>query len=359
MAEPGSTRAPRGSGSARALSIGARGLRPVLGGGDPRRAPLSHELPAPDPRRDVPAVSRRAGPPAATGRRPSTGRWWRCRCVALGWPIVDRAAFPYRSATPTAMDVLLGTAAILLVLEATRRTAGWILAATAALFIVYAYVGPLLDLVGLSAIGHRGYYPDRLVGTLYMTLDGIFGVPLEVAATYIVLFTVYGAVLEHSGAGRFFIDWSLAAMGRSRVRRGAGPQRHHRRVPPRHGLRQRRGDHGHPRLPRLADPPPRRLLGGDQRRDLRRRRHRGRPLPADAGRGRVPARGVPGDLVPAGPGGGDGADAPLLPLRLPDDRGRLARAPTSGPVALETPPLRELTAALRLSLPVPDRRSRG
>jgi TRAP-type uncharacterized transport system fused permease subunit len=137
-------------------------------------------------------------------------------CVALGWPILDRAAFPYRSATPTGMDVALGTAAILLVLEATRRTAGGILAATAAAFIVYAYVGPLLDLVGLSALGHRGYYPDRLVGTLYMTLDGILGVPLEVAATYIVLFTVYGSVLEHSGAGRFFIDWSLAAMGRSR-----------------------------------------------------------------------------------------------------------------------------------------------
>jgi TRAP transporter 4TM/12TM fusion protein len=70
--------------------------------------------------------------------------------------------------------------------------------------------------VGLSAIAHRGYYPDRLIGTLYMTLDGIFGVPLEVAATYIILFSIYGAVLEHSGAGRFFIEWSLAAMGRSR-----------------------------------------------------------------------------------------------------------------------------------------------
>lgn len=152
------------------------------------------------------------------GDRPSPIDWALVALVglALGWPILDRAAFPYRSATPTGMDVALGTAAIVLVLEATRRTAGWILAATAALFIVYAYIGPLLDLVGLSAIGHRGYYPDRLVGTLYMTLDGIFGVPLEVAATYIVLFTVYGAVLEHSGAGRFFIDWSLAAMGRSR-----------------------------------------------------------------------------------------------------------------------------------------------
>ena len=153
-------------------------------------------------------------------RRPavarSTGRWWRCRASRSAGR--SSTAPPFRIAPPPRprWTSLLGTAAILLVLEATRRTAGWILAATAALFIVYAYVGPLLDLVGLSAIGHRGYYPDRLVGTLYMTLDGIFGVPLEVAATYIVLFTVYGAVLEHSGAGRFFIDWSLAAMGRSR-----------------------------------------------------------------------------------------------------------------------------------------------
>jgi TRAP transporter 4TM/12TM fusion protein len=136
--------------------------------------------------------------------------------IALGWPLVDHAAFPYRAATPAAVDLVLGIVTILLVLEATRRTAGWVLPVTAALFILYAYLGPLFDLVGLSAIAHRGYYPDRLVGTLYMTLDGIFGVPLAVATTYIILFSVYGAVLEHSGAGKFFIDWSLAAMGRSR-----------------------------------------------------------------------------------------------------------------------------------------------
>ena len=136
--------------------------------------------------------------------------------IAFGWPIVDRAEFSHRAATPTGADLLLGVAAILLVLEATRRTSGRVLPVTAALFILYAYLGPLFDLVGLSAIGHRGYYPDRLVGMLYMTLDGIFGVPLDVAATYIVLFTVYGAMLEYSGAGKFFIEWSLAAMGRSR-----------------------------------------------------------------------------------------------------------------------------------------------
>ena len=55
-----------------------------------------------------------------------------------------------------------------------------------------------------------------------MTLEGIFGVPLDVTATYIVLFTIYGAVLEHSGAGRFFIDWAASTVGRMRSGSGAG-----------------------------------------------------------------------------------------------------------------------------------------
>jgi TRAP transporter 4TM/12TM fusion protein len=143
--------------------------------------------------------------------------------IVLAWPILDRADFPYRAAVPTPVDLACGGLAVLLVLEAARRTAGWALPLTAAAFVAYAYLGPLFDLVGLSAIAHRGYYPDRLIGTLYMTLDGIFGVPLEVAATYIILFSIYGAVLEHSGAGRFFIDWSMAALGRSRS--GAAPGR--------------------------------------------------------------------------------------------------------------------------------------
>ena len=108
-------------------------------------------------------------------------------------------------------------------LEATRRSVGWILPATAVGFIVYGWAGPFFDRIGLGLIAHRGYELDRLVGTLYMTLEGIFGVPLDVASTYIILFTIYGAVLEQSGAGRFFIDWSMAAMGRSRS--GAAPGR--------------------------------------------------------------------------------------------------------------------------------------
>jgi TRAP transporter 4TM/12TM fusion protein len=143
--------------------------------------------------------------------------------LALSWPIVDFGQFVYRAADPSDVDVVLGVVTILLVLEATRRSVGPILPMTAIAFVFYGWAGPLFDRIGLPLIAHRGYEVDRLVGTLYMTLEGLFGVPLDVATTYIILFTIYGAVLEQSGAGRFFIDWSLAAMGRSRS--GAAPGR--------------------------------------------------------------------------------------------------------------------------------------
>jgi len=142
--------------------------------------------------------------------------------MALTWPIIDFDAFVLRAATPTSVDLTLGAITTLVVLEATRRTTGWILPATALVFLAYAYFGALLDHVGLSLIAHRGYSVPRILGTLYMTLEGIFGVPLDVTATYIVLFTIYGAVLEHSGAGKFFIDWAAAAVGRSGSGSGAG-----------------------------------------------------------------------------------------------------------------------------------------
>jgi TRAP-type uncharacterized transport system fused permease subunit len=143
--------------------------------------------------------------------------------VALLWPLVDLDAFVHRAATPNATDIVLGIITIAVILEATRRTSGWVLPVTALAFLAYGYYGSLLDRVGLDLIAHRGYSLARLVGTLYMTLEGIFGVPLDVTATYIILFTIYGAVLEHSGAGRFFVDWTMAAIGRSGD--GAGPAR--------------------------------------------------------------------------------------------------------------------------------------
>ena len=143
--------------------------------------------------------------------------------ISLAWPLIDFNNFIYRAADPTPADMTLGAICILLVLEATRRTAGWILPITATVFILYTFYGPLLDLVGLGMIAHRGYDLARIVGTIYMTLEGLFGVPLDVAASYIILFSIYGAVLGASGAGKFFLDWSMAAVGTSGG--GAGPGR--------------------------------------------------------------------------------------------------------------------------------------
>jgi TRAP transporter 4TM/12TM fusion protein len=122
---------------------------------------------------------------------------------------LDFEEFIYRAVTPTFWDLFFGSLLILLVLEATRRTTSWILPAVVGCFLVYAYIGPWLP----PPWTHRGYGLDRLVGHMYMTLEGIFGVPIDVSSTFIILFTIYGSFLEFSGAGRFFIDFSLTAMG--------------------------------------------------------------------------------------------------------------------------------------------------
>jgi TRAP transporter 4TM/12TM fusion protein len=122
---------------------------------------------------------------------------------------LDFEEFIYRSVTPTYGDLFFGALLIALVLEANRRTTNWILPLIAGSFLIYAYVGPWLP----PPWTHRGYGMDRLVGHMYMTLEGIFGVPIDVSSTFIILFTIYGAFLEFSGAGKFFIDFSLTAMG--------------------------------------------------------------------------------------------------------------------------------------------------
>jgi TRAP-type uncharacterized transport system fused permease subunit len=103
-------------------------------------------------------------------------------------------------------------------LEAARRTTGWILPVSAGAFLGYAIGGPWLSSIGLAGIAHRGYDLPRLVGNLYMTLEGIYGVPLDVAVTYIILFSIYGAVLERSGAGHFFLDFAMSLSRRGSPR---------------------------------------------------------------------------------------------------------------------------------------------
>jgi TRAP transporter 4TM/12TM fusion protein len=114
-----------------------------------------------------------------------------------------------RSTLPNETDVIVGCVFIALVLEAARRSAGWIMSLVAVLFIAYALLGPELP----PPWTHRGYDLERLSGQLYITLEGIFGPAIDVSSSLIILFTIFGAVLQASGAGKFFIDFSFNLMG--------------------------------------------------------------------------------------------------------------------------------------------------
>src|SRR5512139_3063461 len=128
--------------------------------------------------------------------------------VVIVYMLVDFDDFIYRSVVPNVWDKFFGIILILLILEATRRTTGLIMVGVVLAFLVYAFIGPALP----NPWTHRGYDIDRIVGHMYMTLEGIFGVPIDVSSTFIILFTIWGAFLEFSGAGKFFIDFSFAAM---------------------------------------------------------------------------------------------------------------------------------------------------
>ncbi|HEX4942870.1 MAG TPA: TRAP transporter fused permease subunit [Usitatibacteraceae bacterium] len=129
--------------------------------------------------------------------------------VVIGWMLLGGDDFTDRNTDPGTWDIIFGVALMLLVVEATRRTSGWIMPIVISFFLVYAFVGPWLP----HPWTHRGYDLGRLVGHMYMTLEGIFGTAVDVSATLIILFTIYGAFLQYSGAGKFFLDFSFALMG--------------------------------------------------------------------------------------------------------------------------------------------------
>jgi TRAP transporter 4TM/12TM fusion protein len=141
-------------------------------------------------------------------------RWWDVVLGCMGAAILAYAIqggedFTDRATSPTQLDTVLGIVFIVLLLEATRRTTGWIVPVVAIAFIAYSYFGPYLP----QPWTHRGFDVSQLVGHLFITLEGIFGIPVDVSSSLIILFTIYGAFLQHSGAGKFFIDFSMALMG--------------------------------------------------------------------------------------------------------------------------------------------------
>ena len=140
--------------------------------------------------------------------------WWDWLAAALAIAIVVYLIeggddFTDRNTSPAPWDIAFGIALIVLVLEAMRRTNGWIMPIITSCFLAYALFGPILP----APWTHKGYEIGRLVGVMYMTLEGIYGVAVDVSSSLIILFTIFGAFLQYSGAGKFYIDFSFSAMG--------------------------------------------------------------------------------------------------------------------------------------------------
>lgn len=127
-------------------------------------------------------------------------------------------AFLDRQGTLALLDVIMGAIVLVLVIEAVRRTTGWILPAVCVAFFLYAYYGGYLPLSWPGS--HAGIDFDQIINALYNDPTGFYGVPLDVCATYIVLFTIYGAVLDRTGASQFFIDLSIASFRKSKAAPG-------------------------------------------------------------------------------------------------------------------------------------------
>jgi len=130
-------------------------------------------------------------------------------CVYLVW---QHEALVQRAGTPTTADLVMGLVAVVAVLELTRRTTGWGLVAVALLALVYAVAGPWLP----GVLAHRGYGFSRIMEILYLSTEGIWGVPLGVSADFVYLFVLFGTLLDVAGGGALLIGLADRVAGRTR-----------------------------------------------------------------------------------------------------------------------------------------------
>lgn len=129
--------------------------------------------------------------------------------AAPAYIIYDYQHLVLRAGTVSDMDLAVGAAGILLVIEAARRVVGWPMVCVVLAFLGYAFAGPYMP----GVLAHRGLTLSQLVSHLYFTTEGIFGIPLGVSSTFIFLFILFGAYLESTGLGKFFIDLANAIAG--------------------------------------------------------------------------------------------------------------------------------------------------
>ena len=130
--------------------------------------------------------------------------------VSVVYWMVEHEAMAYRAGAYTQLDVWVGVIAVVVAIEAARRVLGMDMALCAIIPILYALFGNYLPYI----VGHRGYSASRIIEYVYLTSDGIFGIMAEVLAEFIIPFVAFGAFLERAGVAKFFVDISLASLGR-------------------------------------------------------------------------------------------------------------------------------------------------
>jgi len=138
--------------------------------------------------------------------------------ATIVWALCDVDQFIRRSTLPDPPDFYFGLIAIILLAELSRRVVGMTFTLVLVGFFLYCWLGQFFP----GPLAHRGYELDRIVGHLYMTLEGMFGVPLSVSVSFVTLFVVYGTFMDVAGAGSFWMDLSLAIMGRHAASAGRG-----------------------------------------------------------------------------------------------------------------------------------------
>ena len=123
----------------------------------------------------------------------------------------DPRSMEMRAGMPNDWDIFLGTILIIIVLEAARRTMGWPIVLVALFFLMNILFGPYYP----GIFNSPPYQWSTAVDIIFLQNNGIFGLPIQVMSFYIILFMYFGAFLQQSRAGEFFIDLSLALAGRS------------------------------------------------------------------------------------------------------------------------------------------------
>ena len=138
--------------------------------------------------------------------------WAALSIVVCAYVLWDFEDLVNRMGDMNDVDKVLGTLCVIMVLDATRRAIGWPLPIVTGLFLLYAYLGNHIS----GHFGHRGYDVHRILNQMYMTTEGVFGIPLGVVVTIVFLFILFGTFLERSGGGQFFINLAVSLAGRLR-----------------------------------------------------------------------------------------------------------------------------------------------